>query len=416
MKRILSLLAALALCLCLIVPAAAADSPAGAADAASAGLKFKNGAFKIIHVSDTQEFLLSSPITQEFLYELAEKEKPDLFILTGDNTSTGGASGFPAFIAKLLVKSGVDSLMRVFDRIYKDFGIPMTMVFGNHDNEVGPDKVTRAEHFAMYAAHPSFIGYYVEAADKGTGKDDEQGDHYGTHNILVKNSAGTAPAFNLWMFDTGSYDPAGGYSCVQPQQIAWFEAENAKTGNLPSFAFQHIIVPEIYDELTPGAEGAENTFTRDFVIGGANVKKTISSTLPTGVKGTLREAPCPGQHNQGQYAALSSANVLAMFFGHDHVNTFELELDGKPDLVNSPCSGFGSYGDIDLRGVRVIDLKEDMTYTSKVFTYQTYYSYTPNVLRDTRLAMYQEIGAAAQILDWFSFSPLFWLMGLLKLA
>ena len=405
MKRILSLLAALALCLCLIVPA-------GAANATSANLKFNNGAFKIIQVSDTQEFLLSSPITQEFLYELAEKEKPDLFILTGDNTSTGGASGFPAFIAKLLVKSGVDSLMKVFDRIYKDFGIPTTMVFGNHDNEVGPDKVTRAEQFAMYAAHPSFIGYYVDEADKGT--EDVQGQHYGTHNIVVKNSVGTAPAFNIWMFDSGSYDERGGYSCVQQPQLDWFAQVNAELGNLPSFAFQHIIVPEIYDELTPATQGAENTFTRDFVIGGVQVKKTISGILPQGVPGQMREAPAPGQYNQGQYKALSSANVLAMFFGHDHVNTFEVRLDGKPDLVNSPCSGFGSYGDIDMRGVRVIDLKEDMTYTSEHVTYETFYG--SGALRGTRLAMYEEIGAAAQILDWISFSPLFWLMGLLKLA
>jgi len=381
MKRLISLLAALALCLCLIIPA-------GAADALSAGLKFKDpeGTFKIIHVTDTQEFILSSTITQEFLYDLAEKEKPDLFVLTGDNTSTGGAANFPKPIAYLLVKSGVDSLMCVFDRIYKDFDIPVTMVFGNHDNEAGPDKVTRAEQFAMYAAHPSFFGYYIEDADKGSGTNDVQGDHYGTHNLVVKNKAGTANAFNIWMFDSGSYDPRGGYSCVQPQQIAWFERTNAELGYLPSFAFQHIIVPEI------------KTFVPDGV-------------LPTGTQGQLNEGFGSGKYNEGQYAALNGArNVLAMFFGHDHLNTFVLRRGADTDLVNSPSTGFGSYGEAALRGARIITLHEDMTYETEVAFYQDFYG--PNPLRQTRLEMFQSMSTPAIFLDIFSFKPLLWLLGL----
>ena len=383
MKRILSLLAALALCLCLIIPA-------GAADAASANLKCRDGAFKIIQVADTQEFILSSTLTQEFLYDLAKNEKPDLFVLTGDNVSTGGASSFPKPIANLLVKLSVDNLMRAFDKIYKDFGIPMTMVFGNHDNEAGPDKVTRAEQFAMYAAHPSFIGYYIEAADKGT--EDEQGQHYGTHNLVVNNSAGTAPAFNIWMFDSGSYDPRGGYSAVQPAQIAWFQAEHARLGGLPSIAFQHIIVPEIFDKLT------------------------AEKTLPAGTRGEMRENPAPGKYNYGQYEALCGAGVSALFVGHDHVNTYELLVDGGTDLVNTLSTGFGSYGDIDLRGARVITLKEDApdAYDTKVVTYQTFYG--PNILHRTRLSMFQGLSTFAIFLDVLSFKPLLWLLDILGMT
>jgi len=384
LKRLISILAALALCLCLAVPAAAAD-------AQSAGLKFKpDGTFKIIHITDTQDFILSCAVTQEFLYGLAKTEKPDLFVLTGDNVTSGGAANFPKFIAKFLVKRGVDNLMKAFDKIYKDFGIPVTMVFGNHDNEAGPGKVSRAEQFAMYAAHKSFIGYYVEAADQGT--QDDQGQHYGTHNLIVKDKTGTAPAFNLWMFDSGSYDPAGGYSCVQPQQLAWFEATNEANGYLPSFAFQHIIVREILDFLTP------------------------ESTLPEGTKGEMREPPCPSQGNHGQYETLNSAgNVLAMFFGHDHKNTFELRLEGT-DIVNSPCSGFGSYGDVDQRGARVITLNQDdlTTYATKIVTFQDFYG--PNTLRRARLAMYQEMSTWATLLDWISFKPLFWFLDLIGSA
>jgi len=408
MKRTFTLLAALALCLCLALPAAAAT-------AAPADLKFKaDGTFKIIHVADTQEFILSSTLTQEFLYDLAKTEKPDLFVLTGDNTSTGAASGFPKPIATMLVRSGVDSLMKAFDKIYKDFGIPVTMVYGNHDNEAGPDKVSRAEQFAMYAAHRSFIGYYVEAADKGTGENDAQGDHYGTHNLIVKNSAGTANAFNVWMFDSGSYDTreGGGYSAVMPQQIAWFQAEHAKTGGLPSVAFQHIIVPEVYDKLTPANKGDENSYSREFIIDGEVVTKTISMVLPEGTQGELLESCGSGKHNYGQYKALCDAGVSAVFSGHDHRNTFVLRLDGETDIVNSPATGFGSYGEVETRAARVITLKEGAPdeYETKVVTYQAFYG--PNTLRRVRLAMFQQISAFGNLIDWMTFRPLFWLLDL----
>jgi hypothetical protein len=302
--------------------------------------------------------------------------------------------------------------MRVFDRIYKKFGIPMTMVFGNHDNEATPSKVTREEQFAMYAKHKSFIGWASDA-DKDTL--DVDGQHYGTHNLLIYDHEGAAPVFNLWLFDSGSYDERGGYSCVQKPQIDWFDAVNEETGKLPSFSFQHIIVPEIYDLLTPASAGDANTFSREFIDGqGKKYTKYISQTLPADVKkGVLREAPCPGMYNEGQYEALSGAgNVLAMFFGHDHVNTFELRRENAMDLVNSPCSGFGSYGDIDLRGVRVITLNE-----SNLNTYGTYHVpyqgfYGDNSLREARLKMSQDLGTPATLLDAISFKPLLWLGGL----
>ena len=378
MKRMLCFLAALPLCLCLAVPAAAAADPAEAP-----GLKFRqDGTFKILQITDTQEFILSGAITQEFIYDLVKSEKPDLIVLTGDNVSTGGANSFPKFIAKIMAWFSIHNLMKVFDKVYKKFGVPVTMVFGNHDNEAAEKGVTRADQFAMYAKHKCFIGYYAPEADEGTG--DKQGQHYGTHNLIVKDKTGTTPKFNLWMFDSGSYDPAGGYSWVQTPQIEWFKETHKKWGKLPSFAFQHIIVPEIYDYLTQGK-------------------------LPAGTQGELREDPCPGKTNQGQYAALCANNVLALFVGHDHTNTFELYPQGKTALINSPCSGFGSYGDIDLRGARIITLKDDMSYTTRLLRYQNYYG--PDKLREARLAMYQKQGPVSSALDWISFQPLFWLLG-----
>ena len=224
MKRFTSLPLALMLLLgCMALPAGAV----GAANRDN--LKFKqDGTFKIIQVADLQEGFLCSPITQDFLYDLAKKERPDLFVLTGDNIAGGLTNLGFRLGSNIAVKVSIDAYMRVFDRIYCDFGIPVTMVYGNHDNE--DHWLSRAEQFELYTKHKSFIGW---ASDADTGTQDNLGEHYGTHHLLVKDHAGNKPLFNIWMFDSGSNDKRGGYSCVQKPQIDWFKTTNVAPASCP---------------------------------------------------------------------------------------------------------------------------------------------------------------------------------------
>jgi len=363
----------------------------------------RDDTFKIIQVSDLQEAYFSSPVVREFLYDLAEKERPDLFILTGDNVSSNEADWKIGSISKHWVKTGIGGYMRVFDRIYDDFGIPVTMVYGNHDCEA--PFTSRAEQFAVYQSHRSFIGF-LTGADKGAC--DDLGECLGTHNLLVYGSSGK-PAFHLWMFDSGH-----GECGVQKPQLNWFRRVNEETGKLPSVAFQHIVVPEIYDFLTQTDENDSNSFRRVFADGnGAEYTKYISRDLPAGVKGAMREAPCAPKYNDGQYDALSgTGNVLALFCGHEHKNTFELRRENAMDLINSPGSSFGQYGDLDLRGVRVITLdeKDPGAYETHLVTYQNFYS--GNHLRGARMRLYQRRRNLAYAADILFFHPLLWLLGL----
>ena len=96
--------------------------------------------------------------------------------------------------------------------------------------------------------------------------------------------------------------------------------------------------------------------------------------LPEGAKGELLEDPCPPHYTNGQFdAILKQGDVVAMFFGHDHKNSFELNYKGV-DLVNTPGVGFSSYGGYN-RGARVIDIKESDTsaYTTEVITWLEFY-------------------------------------------
>jgi len=286
------------------------------------------------------------------------------------------------------------------------------LVYGNHDNEAGAI-VTRAEQFAIWAAHPSFAGYYIPEADAATGENDEQGPHYGTHYLSVKGREGE-PAFNIWMFDSGSYDPRGGYSAVEPAQIAWFLAEHERSGSLPSMAFQHIIVPEVYDKLPQANQGDENSYTREFIINGVPVKKTVSFSLPEGTQGVFRESCGSGRYNYGQYEALCAAGVTAVFSGHDHTNTFVLRLraGGETDIVNSPATGFGSYGEVETRAARVITVYEadPDAYVTEIISYQDFYGTGP--LQALRLAMFQQLTAVGNLIDWCTLRPLVRVLGL----
>ncbi|NLB36402.1 MAG: hypothetical protein GX824_03750 [Clostridiales bacterium] len=88
----------------------------------------------------------------------------------------------------------------------------------------------------------------------------------------------------------------------------------------------------------------------------------------------MHESPCPSNTNSGQFDTIKNqGDVVAMFFGHDHVNTFEVNYQGI-DLVATPGVGFASYGD-ELRGVRLITIHESdtSTYETQVITYQSLY-------------------------------------------
>jgi len=64
------------------------------------------------------------------------------------------------------------------------------------------------------------------------------------YNLVVMDRAGKDPAFNIWLFDSGSHIEPGydnSFGCVQWPQIDWFDNTNEALGYLPSIAFQHIV-------------------------------------------------------------------------------------------------------------------------------------------------------------------------------
>lgn len=318
----------------------------------------QDGTFKIIQVADLQDNTNPVKQTNEYIREIAKDENPDLFILTGDNISDSVARGFTKAHSEKKVRKAIGAFMSVFEEI----GVPVAIVFGNHDAE---GLVSKEEQMAIYQEYDCCI-----AIDEG-----ESLYGCGTYNLPVYSSDGEKVVYNLWMFDSNMYDDVnGGYDHVHEDQIEWYvkTSNELKAQNygqpVPSMVFQHIIVNEIFDAL-------EEVEKQKGAVKDDNGKYFV---LPEGAKGTLREIPCPGEVDSLQFEKMvEQGDVKAMFFGHDHKNDFEISHEGI-DIVNTPTSGFGSYGDYN-RGVRVITLNEEDTsvYETEIITYLDNYCTEP---------------------------------------
>ena len=354
LKKVLSIvMSAVLLCSCAAVAAYAKTS-----EEVDTHLQFgKDGKFRIMQISDMQDFFPMKSITKNVIKKALDTYPVDLIVLTGDNISSTS-----------LVKPYAALAINEFMSIYEKYGIPVVMVYGNHDDE--NTTADKAYQMSVYERYKCFIG----CAGEDFGES-----NLGTYYVPIYSSTDKNKMVNnIWMIDSGTYNnenDLGGYGCVTKKQVEWYKTTSEKLerengGKIPSLMFQHIVVPEIWDALDEHDEQVEGSV-------GHNNK---FYTLPEGAKGTLGETPCPPNYTNGQFdAILERGDVMAMFFGHDHVNSYEVSYKGV-DLCNTPGVGFRSYNSID-EGVRLITLDENSpdTYETEVVSYFDLFDETDEV-------------------------------------
>lgn len=305
----------------------------------------ENGEFKIMQIADMQDGWPMKGITKNLIRKAIETENPDLIVLTGDNiNSSAGESATYSW--------AINEFMSIFE----EYGIPVASVFGNHDAE---GNYSRAQQMEVYEKYDCFVGCAGEDFGNYT---------CGTYYVpLYASDDANDMVFNLWMMDSGDYNrenDRGGYAALTKEQIAWYIETEATLAVknfevVPSLVFQHIVVPEIFDALVLADEET-----------GTCTNGNVYYKLPEGAKGELPEYPCPPDYNNGEFDAFYTfGNVLGMFFGHDHLNTYEVDYKGIK-LCNTPGVGFASYNGIN-NGVRTITLHEDdlTTFDTEVVTY-----------------------------------------------
>lgn len=329
-----------------------------------------DGKFRILHICDIQDGPFLLKITSDFIEDMLEETQPDLVVLGGDNVAGGSC------ITDSLTAVAIDKFMSIFE----EAGVPVAIVYGNHDAE---GLATREDQMEMYEKYDCFVGC---AGEELTG--------CGNYNLPIYSADGDEILYNLWMIDSLSYNEPeewffeknfqendlGGYGAVHKDQIEWYKRVSnelkAQNGGspVPSMMFQHIVVPEIFDALVQVPKGTAGSVD--------------GWKLPEGAKGDMGEAPCPPQYTNGQFdAVVEQGDVVAMFFGHDHKNSFEVSHKGV-DLVTTPGVGFSSYGDNN-RGVRVIDLDVNdlSTYETEVIAWREYYDADNNEFANNRFIL-----------------------------
>lgn len=274
---------------------------------------FKILQFTDIHFTEDNE---KDHKTVELMEKIIGEEQPDFIITTGDT---------------VYGKQNMKFLPKAMAPITKS-GIPWTFTFGNHDVEFAGN---HKELYDAVMALEGSVAYHDPDSIDGTGN----------HVIHIEDKDGKTK-WLIFAIDSGDYIPwkqVGGYACVTPNQIRWYQnvirKQEEENSDFSALAFQHMAIPEFAD--------------------------VFKYELCYGVK---REGCGSPRINSGFfYGMLEAGHTKGLFVGHDHANDYYGKLFGIT-LGYGRATGYNTYGAPDhMKGARVFVLKED-----KIDRFETY--------------------------------------------
>lgn len=298
-------------------------------------LRFRaDGTFVLVQFTDVQDDQDIDPRTVRLIEAVLDEHRPDLVVFSGDNVREGPRT--PADVHR-----AVDGFVAPLE----SREVPWAVTFGNHDEDhtplTGMDEEALLDH---YMSFPHNLNRPSPAGVHGTGNG----------RILVMGSQSDAPAFAVWLLDSGRYaadtlagqaladDGLRAYDWIRPSQVAWYAAASRATEErwgrkLPALMFFHIPLPE----FALLWEHGDNH----------------------GVTGEKNENVAAGAFNSGLFGAVvDRGDVAGIFVGHDHVNDYVGDYFGVR-LGFAANVGFGTYGlegeEKDrMRGARVFRIRE----------------------------------------------------------
>ncbi len=307
-------------------------------------LKFNNGKFRIMQIADVQDTNKTSDATVRFIREALKNAKPDLVVFTGDQIKGYGFNLYGGD-AKDKVMTCINSFLAPL----AETGIPFTFVFGNHDDQAF--SISKKEQLEIYKSHSNCVAYNADDEIEG----------YCNHNLEIKGTDGKTK-LNVYLVDSLTATLDGTCDHVHENQLEWYKntRDKLKEENgdyVPSIVFQHIPVPEIYElliEVPKGTEGAAQGF-RQYA---GKYYAMNPERVAIDDRSFCGETPSIPETNGGQFDVMNEkGDVFAMFFGHDHNNSFVGEYNGMKMGYTQGC-GFNVYGPGRKRGVRLFDFDE----------------------------------------------------------
>ena len=310
-KRALALFLSLLAAACMALP----FSLPARADTPRPTLRFNsNGTFKILFIADLQHWGDEiSDAARKFLHALIQNnhvpgDPIGLIVLGGDNLEKPGFE---------YAHTNYETMIRSYMDIFAFYGIPVALVFGNHDREGGYELFgvnAKYEQVKLYNSYPNVLlmekdPAYTAGTAPGVYEDptvmDESQPRFGGYNLPICSADGTnALAYNLWFFDTVRGEG------VSEASMKWYEwkSDRLKAANggvpVPSLVFQHIPVPEVSNVAVTYRNAHGNT-----PLAEANYRGTMAMPVVS--------------DRGGQYARMEAkGDVKAMFFGHIHEHHF----------------------------------------------------------------------------------------------
>ena len=160
-------------------------------------LKFKNGKFTLLQVSDPQDLQFVRPTMVRMLNIAYDRVKPDLVVLTGDNI-LGNHLCDARFGSRIVLdtkekefgamKKAIDNVVAPIEKR----NIPFAMIYGNHDDR---NRHTKDEQADIYRSYKNCVGL-----------DDPASPDCDTYNIPIYSEDGKKICYNLYMLDSAWYD------------------------------------------------------------------------------------------------------------------------------------------------------------------------------------------------------------------
>ena len=295
-------------------------------------LPYRDG-FKIlqltdIHMSDKDDQDLHYAFMDKLITEANAANDVDFMVVTGDLftfASRGTAERFFKFL--------------------DGYGIKWSVVFGNHDEQT-------------YFPVDWMTSYLNNFGSNCIFKDLQDDKVQGNCNFAINVMDGAKIKKQLIFMDSNRYYFGSyfGYDFFKQDQIDWYadlvdytKSQNGGT-SVDSLMFYHIPLYEINAAYEEGA---------------------LKYDGPNGNGDGKREKTCPPDENSGFFDVIKEkGSTKAMFFGHDHINTFESDYQGVKF-----CYGIKStdriYYDEDLLGYQTITLDGDEINVHRYFhTYE----------------------------------------------
>lgn len=298
--------------------------------------------FKILNLTDTQlaseewaEGHKNRKILEYTVAELVKTEDPDLITVTGDLAWAGETEAY----------EGLACLLDSFER-------PWAPVWGNHDNQGGPEKIEALVE--SYLAHPFCV---YEKGDPALGN--------GNYVIAVEEEGRVVEG--VIMMDSHDrmpfVQPDGtereAWAKIIPEQLVWYREQIEmleKLGchdttvmmHIPIYAYNDAWQAAFNGELDPAAVKPENSADSANWNGGYE-----------GSFGVKYEGICSYPSDEGMFDVIcelgSTKHVIS---GHDHVNSFVIDYKGVK-LIYGLKTGAGCYWKPELNGGTVLSVTEN---------------------------------------------------------